>query len=533
MFSADVRSVASPERFTWPFHYAPHALARLAAGEVQREVAGHSDWMAELSLGKMLGVLVVETGDGVRGFLAAYSGSLCGRNDHGYFVPPVYDLLRPDGEFRRGEAEITAMNHQIAALLQSERYADLRQQLESTKRDREHAVARYRAFMAESKAARHAERQAGPLSPERAEELLNQSRHQNAEFKRLRQRHDALVDEARHQLAAFETRIEALKRQRKVMSEDLQRRIFSLFVVRNARGGERTLLDVFAPALPPAGAGECCAPKLLQYAYARGYKPVCVAEFWVGASPSGEVRHEGCFYPACRSKCYPILSYMMEGLDVDPNPLAASAVDSRLEVVYEDPWIVVADKPSGLLVEPGTVSDDNIVVRFKRQFPAAAGPVIVHRLDQETSGLIILAKSKAAHKAFQALFADREVEKTYEAVVEGIVEADAGAVDLPLRPDVDDRPRQMVDPIHGKPAMTRFEVVERTDGRTRLRLWPKTGRTHQLRVHLSHALGLGTPIVGDSLYGTAGARLHLHAARLRFVHPFTGRPVELCSAPPF
>ena len=319
------------------------------------------------------------------------------------------------------------------------------------------------------------------------------------------------------------------------MSEALQERIFRLFVVSNARGERRDLVEVFKPlgTLPPAGAGECCAPRLLNYAYNNGLRPVCMAEFWWGASPVGEVRHHGHFYPACRSKCKPILDFMLQGLDVEDNTLGQPLDDTALDVVYDDQWLTVLNKPSGMLTMPGKLLEDSLLTRFQVAHPEAVGPIVVHRLDQETSGLVVFAKDKATHKSLQQQFENHTIKKRYIALLEGIVTHDEGVIDLPLLPDVDDRPRQRVDEESGKPAVTRYRVLERSDGRTRIAFEPLTGRTHQLRVHASHPLGLNCPIVGDRLYGTAATRLMLHAEHIPFTHPATGQPITLDCPPDF
>ena len=319
------------------------------------------------------------------------------------------------------------------------------------------------------------------------------------------------------------------------MSEALQERIFRLFVVSNARGERRDLVEVFKPldTLPPAGAGECCAPRLLNYAFNHSLNPVCMAEFWWGASPVGEVRHHGHFYPACRSKCKPILDFMLQGLDVEDNPLEQPRQDTVLDIVYDDRWLTVLNKPSGMLTVPGKALEDSLLTRYQAAHPEAHGPIVVHRLDQETSGLVIFAKDKATHKALQQQFEQHTVSKRYIALLDGLVMQDEGVIDLPLRPDVDDRPRQRVDHEHGRPSVTRYRVLERNDGVTRISLEPLTGRTHQLRVHASHPLGLNCPIVGDRLYGRTARRLMLHARSITFVHPATGETLSLTCSPDF
>lgn len=525
----EVATVELPRQFTCPFLYEPHPLALVAVGQVQQYVASRTDWADEMAAGKMLGVLVARDGQGRLGFLAAFSGNLAGSVRHDYFVPPVYNLLDPQGEFKQGEAQITAINHEVERLERAPELVALHQREIAAKQKMCDEINRFKALMALHKHERDERRLAGDLTDEERETLLNQSRFEKAELKRVRQRHEAEIQQIADEIAASQQRIDELKAQRKVMSEALQERIFRLFVVSNARGERRDLVEVFKPlgALPPAGAGECCAPRLLNYAFNNGLQPVCMAEFWWGASPVGEVRHHGHFYPACRSKCKPILEFMLQGLDVEPNRLEQPMGNGEVEVVYDDQWITVLNKPSGMLTVPGKALDDSLLSRYREAYPEAVGPIVVHRLDQETSGLVVFAKDKATHKALQQQFEAHSVKKRYIALLDGIVTRDEGVIDLPLRPDVDDRPRQRVDHEHGKPAITRYHVLERRGGHTLIALQPLTGRTHQLRVHCSHPLGLNCPIVGDRLYGRASSRLMLHAQSLTIVHPATGRPLAL------
>ena len=525
LLGEDAGAVQLPQRFTCPFCYEPHPLARMAVERVQQYVAARTDWAEEMSAGKMLGVLVASDAEGRLGFLAAFSGNLAGSVRHDFFVPPIYDLLDPQGEFKQGEAAITAINHEVERLQQApelraimRREADAKQQMTAEIED-------FKALMARHKLERDERRSEGHLTPEQQEALLNQSRFEKAELKRIRHRHEAALQEITAQLDDYRQHIDDLKARRKAMSEALQERIFRLFVVTNARGERQDLVEVFKPlgTLPPAGAGECCAPRLINYAYNSGLQPVCMAEFWWGASPVGEVRHHGHFYPACRSKCKPILDFMLQGLDVEENPLGKPMEEHALDVIYDDQWLTVLNKPAGMLTVPGKLLEDSLLTRYQDAHPEATGPIVVHRLDQETSGLVVFAKDKATHKALQQQFEDHSIAKCYIALLDGLVAQNEGVIDLPLRPDVDDRPRQRVDQEHGKPAVTRYRVLQRRDGITRVAFYPLTGRTHQLRVHASSPQGLNCPIVGDRLYGTAAARLMLHAQSITLTHPATGQ----------
>jgi len=525
LLDVDVATTQLPQQFTCPFCYEPHGLALMAVEQVQRYVASRADWADELASGKMLGVLVVSDTEGRLGYLAAFSGNLAGSVRHDFFVPPVYDLLDPQGEFKQGEAQITAINHEVERLEHDSRLASLHRREVAVKQKMCDEINEFKSLMQQHKRQRDERRAHADLTPEEQEALLNQSRFEKAELKRLRQRFEAELQQVTDEIDLHRQQINTLKARRKAMSEALQERIFRLFVVSNARGERRDLVEVFKPlgTLPPAGAGECCAPRLLNYAFNQGLRPLCMAEFWWGASPTGEVRHHGHFYPACRSKCKPILDFMLQGLDVEQNRLGQALAGVTLDEVYNDQWLTVLNKPSGMLTVPGKLLEDSLLTRFQQAHPEAGGPIVVHRLDQETSGLVIMAKDKATHKALQQQFEAHTIKKRYIALLDGVVAHHEGCIDLPLRPDVDDRPRQRVDREHGKRAVTRYRVLERSNGHTRVILEPLTGRTHQLRVHCSHPLGLNCPIVGDRLYGTASTRLMLHAQSITFSHPATGQ----------
>ena len=528
-----------PARFTYPFCYVAHPLCKAAAAQVMQYVDGRDDWQPELRQGKMLGVLVVRDADGQLGFLAAFSGNLAGAVRHSYFVPPVYDLLQPNGEFKRGEREITDINHQIATLETDDSLKGLRATMEQLCRERDTELEAFRHLMSESKLRRNEARTTRQLTADEQQQLIAESQFQKAEIKRIRRRWQERMAQVQEQIDEHQERIIKLKYRRKVMSEALQERIFRLFVVRNARGEILDLIDVFnryygedAGIVPPAGAGECCAPRLLQYAYLNNLTPLCMAEFWYGDSPVGEVRHHGQFYPACSSKCRPILDFMLQGLDVEPNPLE-TASSSPVKVLYEDEWLIAVDKPAGMLSAPGKLTVESVPQMLMRERPNTQLHV-VHRLDMATSGVLLLAKSMEMCITLQRKFAAREVSKCYAAWLQGYVASDAGTISLPLRPDFDHRPFQMVDEEHGKEAITRYEVVQRKEGLTKVHFYPLTGRTHQLRVHAAHHLGLNAPIVGDALYGNSNdGRLMLHAQSITFTHPVTGKPLTITAPIPY
>lgn len=532
-FTTSITDIPLPERFTYPFCYTPHPLCILAAKEVQSYLTRQTTWKDELRQGKMFGVLIVQTEHGEIGYLAAFSGILAGKNLHPFFVPPVYDLLQPQGFFKIEEENISSINRNIRQLENDKAYAALSAELARTIQSAENILATAKAQLKEAKTAREQCRKEKELNAQEEAELIRESQFQKAEYKRLERSWKARITTLQTQTEDWERRISALKSERKTRSAALQQKLFEQFGMLNYRGEVKNLCEIFGQTVhktPPAGAGECAAPKLLQQAYLHGWKPIAMAEFWWGDSPKTEIRHHGYYYPACKGKCEPILQHMLQGLQVEENPmLKRMQVPSKnLEIVYEDPWLSVINKPAGMLSVPGKEDAVSVYSLMREQYPEADGPLTVHRLDMATSGLMLIAKTKRVHQNLQAQFKNRLVRKRYVALLEGIVPKDKGTVDLPLCLNPLDRPRQMVHTEHGKPAITDYQVLERLDGkRTRIAFYPRTGRTHQLRIHAAHPLGLHCPIIGDELYGEKADRLYLHAEYLEFTHPITGETVRI------
>ncbi len=532
-FTTSITDIPLPERFTYPFCYTPHPLCILAAKEVQSYLTRQTAWKDELRQGKMFGVLIVQTEHGETGYLAAFSGILAGKNLHPFFVPPVYDLLQPQGFFKIEEENISSINRNIRQLENDKAYAALSAELARTIQSAENILATAKAQLKEAKTAREQRRKEKELNAQEEAELIRESQFQKAEYKRLERSWKARITTLQTQTEDWERRISALKSERKTRSAALQQKLFEQFGMLNYRGEVKNLCEIFGQTVhktPPAGAGECAAPKLLQQAYLHGWKPIAMAEFWWGDSPKTEIRHHGHYYPACKGKCEPILQHMLQGLQVEENPmLKRMQVPSKnLEIVYEDPWLSVINKPAGMLSVPGKEDAVSVYSLTREQYPEADGPLTVHRLDMATSGLMLIAKTKCVHQNLQAQFKNRLVRKRYVALLEGIVPKDKGTVDLPLCLNPLDRPRQMVHTEHGKPAITDYQVLERLDGkRTRIAFYPRTGRTHQLRIHAAHPLGLHCPIIGDELYGEKADRLYLHAEYLEFTHPITGETVRI------
>ena len=527
-FTTSISDIPLPERFTYPFCYTPHPLCVMAAKEVQHYLSKQSEWQEELSQGKMFGVLIVQTEDGSIGYLTAFSGILAGKNIHPYFVPPVYDLLQPQGFFKIEEGNISAINRRIRRLEEDKKYIDLRSNLTQTTQSAQDALSIAKTQLKEAKDKRELLRKTGQLNAKEEAELIRESQFQKAEYKRLERSWKDKIASLQVEAGNWEKQIQELKAERKVRSAALQQQLFEQFRMLNYRGEVITLCDIFEQTVhktPPAGAGECAAPKLLQQAYLHHWKPIAMAEFWWGNSPKNEVRHHGYYYPACKGKCEPILWHMLQGLEVEANPMQQEAErgNEKLNIVYEDQWLLIINKPAGMLSVPGKERQTSIYDLARKAYPEAEGPMIVHRLDMATSGLLIIAKDKKTHQHLQAQFKNRSIRKKYIALLDGIVPEDEGTIELSLCPNPLDRPRQMVDTQYGKPAITYYQVLERTDKYTRIAFYPHTGRTHQLRVHAAHPSGLHCPIIGDELYGKKDKRLYLHAESIEFTHPVNGQ----------
>lgn len=564
-FKKPVSHLALPEKFTYPFHYTPHPLCVLAAEEVKEYIASRKEWQEELAFGKMFGVLIVQTDNGITnneenqiGYLAAFSGNLDGKNLHPYFVPPVYDLLQPEGFFKIEEEQISAINIRIRELENSSSYLDSKEKWKIETEQAKAVLNQAKAELKMAKEAREIRRQSSPeLSGEEQASLIRESQYQKAEYKRLEKKWKKRLEELEMEVRHFDIEIERLKTERKERSAALQRKLFEQFRMLNAQGEVKDLYTIFEQTVqkvPPAGAGECALPKLLQYAYLHQLKPLAMAEFWWGDSPKNEIRHHGYYYPSCKGKCEPILQHMLQGLEVDENPLLNPVhEEEELEIVFEDEWLLVVNKPAGMLSVPGKAEDrDSVYHRLKKKYPEATGPMIVHRLDMATSGLLLVAKTKEVHQDLQAQFANRSIKKRYMAVLDGIVLSErtgsTGRIELPLCLNPLDRPRQMVSSEHGKEAITEYQIISESERitsesentfnesnriesersinesrkYTRIVFYPLTGRTHQLRVHAAHPEGLGCPILGDELYGKKADRLYLHAEYIEFRHPIYG-----------
>ena len=546
-FQSDITSYSLPERFTFPFHYTPHPLCIQAAEELMAYLHQCHEWKDELEQGKMFGVLIVKDNQDRIGYLAAFSGNLAGSNCHPFFVPPVYDLLNPDGYFKEEEMQISIINREIEQQEQDAHYQQSLFMLNETKQQAESELDLFRSQIKERKNRRKEARQKGNLSEEEIARLNKESQFDKAELRRKEQYWKEEIRKQEEEISRHQAIIHRLKEERKKRSIALQTWIFHQYHMRNAFHETQDLCEIFAKTpqcIPPAGAGECAAPKLLQYAYLNQLHPIAMAEFWWGNSPKGEIRHHGHYYPSCRHKCEPILNFMLQGLEVDPNPLLHPKTScTSLEYLYEDEYLCVIHKPAGILSVPGKTGQTSVYDILKEAYPHATGPLLVHRLDMDTSGILLAAKTQEIHAMLQEQFESRSVRKKYIALLAGVLEKSEkeGFIRLPLSPDYHNRPLQKVDFEQGKMAVTRYEIQETgkriIQGKerpfTRIAYYPQTGRTHQLRVHSAHSQGMNMPILGDPLYGQAADRLYLHAEELTFRHPVTSGTIRIQCPCPF
>jgi tRNA pseudouridine32 synthase / 23S rRNA pseudouridine746 synthase len=541
-----------PNKFTFPFYYDPHPLALIAAKELQKHIQNQTDWQhdfgiinpeAEKAIGKMFGVLVVRKKDGELGYLAAFSGKLAEGNHWPKFVPPVFDILKSDGFYKVEGQEVDQLNVLVDAAKTNPIRTQSKEDYEKAKEDFQVELNHYRAQIQVNKTERKRKRGEAEAQLEGEElhlflkEIDRESIKEQYFLKDLVRDWKQRISDLEQKHLEFQNHYHQLKKQRAERSFALQRKIFDHYTFLNAKGQRKSLMEIFSflnGGFPPSGSGECAAPKLLHYAFENDLQPICMAEFWWGKESHQEIRKHGEFYPACRSKCEPILGHMLQGLEVEDNPILKNvSFQKEIEIVYQDEAIIVVHKPHEFLSVPGKVLTDSVQTRIENMFPENEKPILVHRLDMSTSGLLLIAKSKQIHKKLQGLFTKRTIKKRYVALLDGVLTEDKGIIDLPLRLDIDNRPHQLVCDEFGKKSRTEFEVLERTETQTRVLFFPITGRTHQLRVHASHPRGLNLPIVGDDMYGKKSDRLYLHAEWLKFRHPITNEEVEFEVKAPF
>ena len=550
-FKTAISGITLPEKFTFPFYYEPHLLAKIATTEVQSYLENQTDFEHNfgldinnnaLAIGKMFGVLVVKNKQDKIGYLTAFSGKLADKSLPEKFVPPVFNMRTSGSFYIKGELEIDVMNAQLGVLKKDKKYLELKKIITENTAIIQTDLSFQRNRMKRAKSDRKSQKKRAitllnDLEFEELTKKLTQESYNNQFFiKELQEYYQAKIEKINLEFKVFEDKIIALKRERKEKSNYLQQTLFSKYAFLNQQKELKNLLTIFNnPAIkPPAGSGECAAPKLLQYAFANNLTPITMAEFWWGSAPNAAVRHHKNYYPACQGRCKPILTHMLAHTEMDANLLLENLSEKQdLEIIYEDDALIVVHKPAEFLSVPGKDIKDSVYTRIKERYPSATGPLIVHRLDMSTSGVLLLTKTKEANKALQSQFINRTIKKRYVALLDGNLSKNSGKITLPLRVDLNDRPKQLVDFTYGKPAETDWKIINKENGKTRVHLYPITGRTHQLRMHAAHKNGLNTPIVGDDLYGKKEKRLHLHAEFIEFLHPTTLKKMSFTVAPKF
>jgi len=545
-FEKEIEISELPDKFNFPFYYEPHPIALLAAKELQVYIENYTEWKncfgldansGPTEVGKMFGVLVVQNEQEKLGFLRAFSGKIKDTNVWKGFVPPLFNTFEKGNRFEKVSKQLAILTKEYETVQSDPEYLEAKVELKLQVKTNEDKLKEEKNSLREAQKQRKEVRRTAEANQSIEEfEKLKASHNQESLNLKFKYKEYAIYLKQKllplqKSVEQFEEKITSAKNKRKELSTEIQNWIFDKYNFLNASGEYKNVLEIFKSTIteiPPSGAGDCAAPKLLQYAFLNNLKPIALAEFWWGKSPGSAIRKHGNYYPCCRGKCEPILGHMLEGMDVEENPMLTNpALGKNLEFVYEDEVMAIVNKPSEFLSVPGKSISDSVQTRMKKKFPHATGPLIVHRLDMSTSGLLLIAKNKETHKALQTQFVKRTIKKRYIAVLEGIIEKDTGYIDLPLRVDLDNRPCQMVCFEHGKSARTKYEVIERKNNQTRVYFYPITGRTHQLRMHAAHKNGLNAPIVGDDLYGTKAKRLHLHAEKITFVHPLTDEVVEI------
>lgn len=544
-FKTKINKTSLPKRFTFPFNYEPHPIALLAVKELQVYLKSQQDWQhnfgfneakSEEGVGKMFGVLVVRNKKQEIGYITAFSGKMAGKSTLPPFVPPVYERHTNDGFFLEEEQELNEINRKVEAFLSNTSYKTLKHAFEDGSLKSSEELTLKRKEIKIAKKNRDKKRLEGETTLSKTEyeqlckTLVKESQDYQFQYKRKAKEWKQKLEGLKSKIENLEISLNQLKQERKIKSAILQENLFNQYQFLTIEKEPLGLFDIFRDTIhniPPSGAGDCAAPKLLQYAFQNELEPICMAEFWWGKSPALEMKKHGFFYPACRGKCEPILGHMLKDMSLDPNPISEEDTSKlEIEIIYEDDNIAVINKPSGLLSIPGKKQKDSVATRMQARYPNVTSPLVVHRLDMSTSGIMLIAKSQVIHTNLQHQFLKHTIKKQYLAQLDGIIEQDSGTIDLPLRVDIDNRPTQIVCFENGKSARTHWQVIKREDNKTLIHFFPVTGRTHQLRVHAAHPSGLNTPITGDELYGKRNGRLHLHAESIEFIHPVTNKQMN-------
>lgn len=542
-FTSDISGIKLPTKFTYPFYYEPHLLCKLAAKDVQNYLENssieHNFGLKENSdniIGKMFGVLIVQNTEQNTFFLAAHSGDLQDKSESEYFVPSIADLGFIQNTKEAAKNKINIINEKLSILQTNSEFLNLKDELECLKKANELELSNFKEVMKEQKRKRKKIRVDSQPGFDDSE-LIKQSLHYKYLLNELKRKIESSSKTLNEKISVYQGQVDLLEKERKSTLVDLQKNELDQYQFINSKKEIKSLINIFqdfSKINPPAGTGNCSAPKLLQYAFKNDLKPIAMAEFWWGAPHKSELKRHKSFYPSCTSRCKPLLEHMLEGIEVEQNPLLINeAKELKIEIIFEDDYLLVINKPNSLLSVPGVTIKDSVATRLKGLYPEATGPLVVHRLDQETSGLMLIAKTNKIYKQIQKQFIDRSIKKKYIAILEGLIEPKTGQLDLPLIGDFHNRPYQLVCNTRGKESITNYKVLSTNKENTRIEFEPITGRTHQLRVHSAHIRGLDSPIKGDTLYGQKSDRLYLHASWISFRHPETNKSLEFNSAPNF
>jgi len=547
-FQKDISKLDIPSKFTYPFYYTPGKLMLTAVKEVQvlleskkfKHNFGIDKTKSTPIIGKMFGVLVVKTVKGKLGILTTHSGEIQDLNDFDLFVPSIIDDTSLNQKKEESRQQVNQINDEILSINENQKYKELINQKFKLKSSNLETLNLFKQNAKKAKIVRSIKRKNldhDKKNDEELSELIRESLHFKHELKVLVKLIKESEDTFKITLSSFEDKILNLEKERKKILRELQTFELDQYQFINKNQKTKSLVHIFneyASFKPPAGTGNCSAPKLLQYAYSNNLHPVAMAEFWWGSPHKSEIKRHKHYYPACTSRCKPILSHMLQGLEVEENMLLVNdAKDYQIQIIYEDDYLLIINKPAGLLSVPGKSILDSVATRMKTLYPQSTGPLVVHRLDQETSGIMLIAKEESIYKSLQKQFIDRTIKKKYTAILNDKINISSGVIDLPLRGDFNNRPYQLVCEKNGKQAKTNFKVLEENKNHTRIEFEPRTGRTHQLRIHAAHFRGLNAPIIGDTLYGEKAGRLMLHASWIKFLHPITKKNLEFNSTADF
>ena len=490
-----------PQALTFPYHYRPHPWVEKAALCVRT----HLDHYAQNQPGRLVAVLVVRKNDGQIGF---YAGCDQFDSEDSFFVKSFWQQL-PAAHFPSIQTDY------LSEALEQRAKA-------------EEAYLQFRSAARERKALRRSARlnHTADLT-----QLAIESQRDSRELDRLK----ALLSQAIREEEKMHYRIHS--ETQKALYADWRHRLEQI-QLSNAIGQQQSLFQLLSDSIEKEewlkALLRSSLPALINLARKNQDKLLAFGSFWWGRLPSHDVRQNGVFYSFAKERHARFLDFQLLGESLETNLLAVDHFAHwKADIIYEDDDLVAVNKPAGMLSVPGKHPVNNVYNTVLSLYPQASGPMLLHRLDMATSGVLLFAKNKTTHQQMQNAFAQGWIKKRYIALLEKCPESLQGSINLPLCLNPLDRPRQMVSRAYGKAALTEYEVLGNEGLLTRVAFFPKTGRTHQLRLHAAHRRGLNSAIVGDDLYGHPAERLYLHAESLQFTHPKTGQLITIKAPCPF